>query len=237
MSWRIFCYHGVLTEDAADFARQIDSWLARGWRPVSLTEGLHELGERGRIFTMSFDDGRDSVCEVARRLLDDRGIRAILYLATDYVARGRTYRDAQPWKACTWSQLGRWLEAGHEIGSHTHTHAALTDCSPDWPREELERSREVLQRELGQRPIHFAYPYGQHDQRTYDGLRALGDWASAVTTDRGWNEPGTDPLRLRRDIMEPTWSMWHGTLRLGLGRYPALGSLARRIRVRCLSRS
>ncbi|QCC51301.1 polysaccharide deacetylase family protein [Halapricum salinum] len=40
-------------------------------------------------------------------------------------------------------------EAGHEIASHTHTHPLLTDCTPDQRREELERSRAVLESVTG----------------------------------------------------------------------------------------
>ena len=40
-------------------------------------------------------------------------------------------------------------EAGHEIASHTHTHLLLTDCTPDQRREELERSRAVLESVTG----------------------------------------------------------------------------------------
>ncbi len=39
--------------------------------------------------------------------------------------------------------------AGHEIGSHTHTHPLLTDLSREQRREELRRSREVLESATG----------------------------------------------------------------------------------------
>ena len=184
--------------------------------------GFRRLGEAGMRFTVSFDDGRQSVCQVAQRVLDSRGVKAMLYVVTDYVCRGLTYRDARPPPACTWPQLGGWLAAGHEIGSHTHTHAVLPAASPDWAQEELERSREILQRELGCRPTHFAYPYGDHDAGTYNKLKGLGDWASAATTDRGWNDSRGDPLLLRRDAVEPDWSAMHCGLRLAVGRRPAL---------------
>jgi peptidoglycan/xylan/chitin deacetylase (PgdA/CDA1 family) len=232
MSWRILTYHGVPEECAAGFARQLDHWRGCGWRAVSLGEGLRRLAEPDTFFTVTFDDGQFSVCDVAQRVLDERGIKATLYLATDYVLRGCTYRDVPALRACTWAQLGRWLDAGHEVGSHTHTHISLPACSRDRLSEELECSRNVLKQELGHHPVHFAYPYGDHDPKTYEWLRSLGGWATAATTDRGWNGPGTDPLRLRRDAMEPAWSIRHGNLRLLLGAYPRVGSLIRRSRFR-----
>ncbi|MGY1727108.1 polysaccharide deacetylase family protein [Geodermatophilus sp. SYSU D01062] len=47
-----------------------------------------------------------------------------------------------------------------DIGSHTCSHAALASLSRSRSRAELERSREDLQRLLGERPALLAYPYG-----------------------------------------------------------------------------
>jgi peptidoglycan/xylan/chitin deacetylase (PgdA/CDA1 family) len=230
MSWRIFCYHGVSEGSASAFARQIDHLVTRGWRAVSLSEGLRSLCAPNKCFTVTFDDGQANVCEVAQRILDERGIPSVLYLATDYVLQGRCYRDIRPSRSCTWTQLGRWLEAGHDIGSHTHTHAPLPDLSPEQCVEELNISRDILRRELGHDPEHFAYPYGAHCRKTYECLRSLGGWKSAATVDRGWNDASTDPLCLRRDPMEPAWSILHCHCRLLLGNSPMVGSLLRRAR-------
>jgi peptidoglycan/xylan/chitin deacetylase (PgdA/CDA1 family) len=43
-----------------------------------------------------------------------------------------------------------FAEAGHEIGSHTHSHALLTDLDASARREELERSRAILREVTGQ---------------------------------------------------------------------------------------
>jgi peptidoglycan/xylan/chitin deacetylase (PgdA/CDA1 family) len=180
---------------------------------------------------VTFDDGQASVCEVAQRLLDKRGIKGMLYLVTDYVARGQTYRDARPQPACSWEQLARWLGAGHEIGSHTHTHVPLPEHPRDWVAEELERSRDAIQKRLSYCPIHFAYPYGSHDRTTYARFKAVGDWASAATTERGTNGPQTDPLLLRRSLMEPTWSVAHVGLRLAVGACPPVCRALRSLRL------
>jgi peptidoglycan/xylan/chitin deacetylase (PgdA/CDA1 family) len=232
MAWRILAYHGIPADSAGAFARQLDHFLGQGWQSVGLSEGLRSApSSRGRFLTVTFDDGQATVCEVAQRVLDDRGIKGTLYLVTDYVARGQTYRDARPDRACSWEQLRNWLEAGHEIGSHTHTHVPLLDCPHDWYAEELERSRHVVQKRLGYRPLHFAYPYGSHDRTTYARLKALGGWASAATTERGTNGPGSDPLLLRRDLMEPHWSPGHVRLRLAVGACPTLFRALRSLRL------
>lgn len=48
--------------------------------------------------------------------------------------------------------------AGHEIASHTHTHPLLTDVSPERRREELHRSKEILESVTGEAVEGFRAP-------------------------------------------------------------------------------
>jgi peptidoglycan/xylan/chitin deacetylase (PgdA/CDA1 family) len=229
--WRILCYHSVDADQARGFAGQLDRLGTRGYRFCQLGEGLRRLrGGSGTWATVSFDDADRTVSELAQPVLDGRGIRAVLYLTTDYVLRGCSYADAPSRPALTWEQLGRWLDAGHEVGSHTHTHANLADCSPGRREEELLRSREVIRRHLGVTPVHLSYPWGQYDRDVLAQLEASGAWRSAATLDRGFNRPGTCPYRLRRDLIDPSWGGTQVGLRLMVGDCAPLYWFQRRIR-------
>lgn len=81
-----------------------------------------------------------------------------------------------------WNQV-RELQAGKEItfGSHTVDHAILTAESDTSVTQQLRSSKEMIARELSTEPRHFAYPRGEHDDRTARLVEATG-FASAVTT-------------------------------------------------------
>ncbi len=54
--------------------------------------------------------------------------------------------------------VGAFVDAGHEVGSHTHTHRLLTDLSPAERREELVRSKERLETVTGASVAGFRAP-------------------------------------------------------------------------------
>lgn len=205
MKWRILCYHAVEPEHADAFASQLERFRAAGWKFGSLTECLENQGAKGKWLTVSFDDGDRTVCEVAQPILDRLGIRAILYVSTDYVVKGKLYRSERCRPAVNWGQLAQWLKAGHQIGGHTHSHLDLRNCSFEQCQEELSKSREMIEREWGITPVDFAYPWGRYGERALQILRREC-WRSAVTIDRGCNQPGCDPLRLKRDVIAPWWT-------------------------------
>jgi peptidoglycan/xylan/chitin deacetylase (PgdA/CDA1 family) len=228
--WRILCYHAVEGAFSRPFASQLKFLTSKGYRFCALSDALNGNFSSGKYITITFDDGDSSICEVAQPILDSMGIKAILYLTTDYLLRGRNYHVSKSNRAVDWEQLGYWLEAGHEIGSHTHTHANMPSCSHNQRVKELELSRTTIERELGVTPTHFSYPWGQHDRETRALLAGTGKWRSAATIDRGWNRPGSDAFLLKRDVVEPYWS--HNRIRFHflLGGFPPLYRFQRFLR-------
>ncbi|MEK3980774.1 polysaccharide deacetylase family protein [Psychrobacillus sp. FSL K6-2836] len=52
------------------------------------------------------------------------------------------------------------LEAGHELGNHTWTHANLTNMSSDAITEEVSRTNNIIEKSTGETPTVFRPPYG-----------------------------------------------------------------------------
>lgn len=55
---------------------------------------------------------------------------------------------------------GDILEAGHELGNHTWTHANLTNMTPNLITEEVSRTNKIIEQATGQEPTVFRPPYG-----------------------------------------------------------------------------
>jgi peptidoglycan/xylan/chitin deacetylase (PgdA/CDA1 family) len=206
-NWRILCYHTVDPGQAATFAAQLRWFRRRGLRFQSFSRAFVERNQNRwhTWMTVSFDDGDWSTCAVAQKVLDDEGIKAILYLTTDYILQGRTYQATDVRPAATWDQLGRWIDAGHEIGGHTHTHLNLTQSGIDRLVEELDKSRAIIRRELGCAPVHFSYPWGQYNDEVLRWFGCQMDWRSAVTVNGQGNYRYTDPFQLGRNVMTADW--------------------------------
>lgn len=87
-----------------------------------------------------------------------------------------------------WHELQRiHAEPLGNIGAHTMNHFQLARLSPERAGREIVRSAEVLAERLGDRPRHFAYPYGGPDAvglRETELAREAG-FRTAVTTRHG----------------------------------------------------
>jgi peptidoglycan/xylan/chitin deacetylase (PgdA/CDA1 family) len=104
----------------------------------------------------------------------------------------------------TWDEVREMAANGISFGAHTKSHPILGMISDDQLREEIEGSKQRLQDELGRAPVHFCYPNGR---ATDIGDRVRGaveqaQFSAAVSTESGWNEPGSDPYMLKRLSME-----------------------------------
>ncbi len=73
----------------------------------------------------------------------------------------------------SWDEV-RGLDANPlvTIGAHTLTHPALSQIGEAEASYEMAESRRVIAQELGERPRHFAYPYGSRDAAATARVRA-----------------------------------------------------------------
>jgi peptidoglycan/xylan/chitin deacetylase (PgdA/CDA1 family) len=97
----------------------------------------------------------------------------------------------------SWDQLRELAEAGHEIGSHSLSHAILPLLDDAQLGRELKGSKDRLESELSKSCEAFCYPNGDADSRVIEATHRAG-YRRAVTTAWGINPPGADPLRLVR---------------------------------------
>lgn len=210
---RIFTYHNIgnphpgaqlprLYVAMEKFDRQC--WLLHklGMRGVAMTEGLRGLrtGNANKLVVLSFDDGYADNLLHGAPILSRYGFHATCYVVSGAIG-GHNYWDSE--------QLGvekplmnriaieKWLEAGHEIGSHTVNHRHLTAIDHTQAQYEIFESRHQLQQFTGTPVDHFCYPWGENNDTVVEMVRAAG-YSSAVTTKRGPAAPDSDLLRLPR---------------------------------------
>ena len=119
-----------------------------------------------RELTITFDDGHRSQVELAAPALQRAGLRGTFFVPAGWVGCRR--------ETAAWSDLRRLVGAGHRIGSHGHTHALLTRCSPDALRSELVRSRETLEDGLGSEVRTISLPGGRGNALVLAACQAAG---------------------------------------------------------------
>jgi len=79
-----------------------------------------------------------------------------------------------PLRPLTWEMLSEMHRAGFTIGSHTRSHALLTNEALETVIDETAISRRILESRLGIKVEHFAYPDGRFDAATVKAVAAAG---------------------------------------------------------------
>jgi peptidoglycan/xylan/chitin deacetylase (PgdA/CDA1 family) len=100
----------------------------------------------------------------------------------------------------SWEEVRAMHLSGISFGSHTVTHPILSKLSRERTREEIEKSKHIIDERLGARVKTFAYPNGKatdFNETTKKLLRDAG-FICALTTSFGTNECGQDLFELRR---------------------------------------
>lgn len=95
------------------------------------------------------------------------------------------------------AQMKDLLARGHEIGSHSHSHPLLPQCTAEELVAEIDGSRRTLESALGAPVTSFCYPNGSTDARSVERVRQAG-YRAAVTTQWGSNAPADDVFGLQR---------------------------------------
>lgn len=199
----ILVYHRV--------ADQFD-WSINRQRVGQFRKGLEFLKERGfntarlseivqnpddfheKKVVITFDDAYEDIYTNAFPILKELGFSACIFVVTGYVGQNSRwdYGLAKNKKRhMSWQQMTEMAQGGFEFGSHTVNHPDLTMISKKFVKYELERSKEVLEQNLGQRVDFLSYPFGRYDLHVEEQAEKAG-YRSAYTI---CSNPGQEPTR------------------------------------------
>jgi peptidoglycan/xylan/chitin deacetylase (PgdA/CDA1 family) len=158
--------------------------------------------KQGRVVGITFDDGYQNIYDLALPILKRYGHTATTYVVSDQV--GKT----NEWDAglvatkplMSREQLLSWLDAGMDVGSHTCTHADLTNLNAMDALKEIELSKLSLENSLGTQIHHFCYPYGRMQPIHAQMARDCG-YVTATMMKRGRVHSDHNPWELSRVLM------------------------------------
>jgi peptidoglycan/xylan/chitin deacetylase (PgdA/CDA1 family) len=105
----------------------------------------------------------------------------------------------------SWDQIRELDRAGATVGSHTQSHAILTQIPPDGVRRELAESKAAIEAALARPCTILAYPNGNYTPEVRNAAARVG-YRLALTTQPGAWTPGCHPLML------PRINIWEGAV-------------------------
>jgi peptidoglycan/xylan/chitin deacetylase (PgdA/CDA1 family) len=206
-------YHSIATTAAprfarfvtrpADFAAQMAHLAAEGYQPITALDLARKraIGDSpARPVVLTFDDAFTDFETAVMPILQKHGFPATLYVPTAYAGRTASWlrdcnEDRRP--VLSWRALSDVVSVGIEVASHSHTHPQLDRLAMPLVRDEVRRSRLILEDNLGVPIEGFAYPFGYWNGNVRSSVSAAGySYACAVGE---LPVPATaDPLTLPR---------------------------------------
>ena len=176
----------------AELREQLDYIREQGYTTITMLEfmkarkGKAQLPEKPIILT--FDDGYEDNYSVALPMLEERGMKAMVYMVTNMIGHPGYLG---------WEQLRDMQDRGFEIGSHTANHLPLTSLGPEEKVSEVQLSKLLMEWNGIRTVFSLSYPNGRYDG-TLPKLLEDNEYLTAVTGDPGLNDFDTDPFLMQR---------------------------------------
>jgi peptidoglycan/xylan/chitin deacetylase (PgdA/CDA1 family) len=210
----VLCYHIVESpqdprmEVSRETFRQQMRYLAMtGYHVIPLRE-LYDYvaGKRTSLpknaIVVTIDDGWRSTYTEVFPEMKHYGFPFTVFIYPKII--GQTAR------ALTWKQIREMSDAGVDIESHSLSHPFLTrrrhtdldqGAYSSWLSRELIDSKRMIEHATGKPVLFIAYPFGDYDHYLVDSVGRAG-YGAALTCEAGKVRRGSDPLRMRRMVVE-----------------------------------
>lgn len=200
------------------FEEEMRYLYENGYKTITLGEYIDAVYNKNltvlpaKPVIITVDDGYRSFLTRAYPILKKYGFTATLFIYTNFISNGSG--------ALTWEELRELHREGIEIGSHSLSHPNMANPKhrgymnyDRFLEDELGRSREIIEREIGVRVRTFAWPYGSYNQTAIKKAIELG-YEGLVTVKPGSMTINSDPLHIRRYGVYPSTSLELFALRL-----------------------
>jgi peptidoglycan/xylan/chitin deacetylase (PgdA/CDA1 family) len=209
----ILMYHSIAARAAprfarfvvhpAEFAAQMGYLAAAGYEPTTALDlsRRHADGDlSGRSVVLTFDDAFTDFETAVLPILQQHQFPATLYVPTAYPGRTASWlRDCDEGQRpiLSWHALRDIAAAGIELASHSHTHPQLDRIALPVVRDEVRRSRQILEDNLDAPIAGFAYPFGYWSGTVRSCVAAAG-YSYACAVGELPVSAAADPLALPR---------------------------------------
>lgn len=202
----IFMYHRfgesrypITNVTIQQFEEQLDFFKKNNFSVLSLEEIIsaliHNKSLPDKVIAITIDDAYRSVYEVAYPRLKARGYPFTVFVATNTVDQGiSAYMD--------WQQMREMQKNGASFANHSQNHDYLVrkkdgESQESWKNRmmtDIQDAQKRLEKELGNAPALFAYPYGEYNLELMNLVEELG------YTGFGQHSGGVGPLSDRRAL-------------------------------------
>ncbi len=177
-------YRSDLSTSPRAFREQMQFLVDNGFEAVDLYDLTLAIVDKGELpskpIVITFDDGyRDNYAN-AFPILQDFGLTATFFVATEFIDQGNP-------DYMSWEMIEQMAGAGMRIEPHSKTHPDLTENERDFIIWEVLGSQETIASHIGYRPRYFAYPGGRYNDEVQGIVSELDFWGAVTTSNGLWH--------------------------------------------------
>jgi glycosyltransferase involved in cell wall biosynthesis/peptidoglycan/xylan/chitin deacetylase (PgdA/CDA1 family) len=175
----VLCYHSVNPRHA-DLAVHPDTFRSQLQNLREMDFEFMDFGSlvyrimrwgapKNNVACVSFDDGYEDNLTVAAPILAEMKVPATVFVTSGLMAHDpaviERFRTLTRYETAYLSprQVRELSQLGFEIGAHSHTHRNMSRLSHEQTREEVVRSKSMIEDAVGKRVVSFAYPFGKRN--------------------------------------------------------------------------
>lgn len=174
---------------------------------LALSTGLASTQPSQRSVLITFDDGYAETVHTALPLLRAYNMTATLFMLSAYIGQTNRWNPRACYDArhLAWEELQCWLDAGCDLGGHSHAHLCMTRLDEQEMHDAILLNKRLLEDHLHTRLRAFSYPYGKFNQVAREVVSKQYKLAFSVH-DGSWNAR-VDRYAINRLEIEPGWSI------------------------------
>lgn len=222
----VLVYHSVENIDSSNDPFKMNV------RPKLFEKHMACLAGRGQRFTVTFDDGFESIYLRAFPLIKKYNLKAGVFVTTEYIDGVIDFDDFfdsrySP-KPMRWDFIKEMSAQGVKIGSHGVRHVNMARLDDKDMRGEASLSKRRIEEMTGQSVESFSYPFGgfgSFNKKTAQILASAG-YRKAYTNILGMDNSGTMPLSVRRIRIYGTDNLFRFRMKIA-GAYNWVDKVAR----------
>ncbi len=185
-----------------NFDSQIRYLSNNGYRSISLNQLIgyidgDQIDLPSKSVIITFDDGFRGNYEYALPVLQRYGMAATFFTIVNKMDKEYML---------TWRQLKAMQDGRMSIQSHTMNHLLLSNLDWKRTREELSRSKEIIEQHTGEEVRFISLPNGDSN-RYYESIAREVGYAGGCSSIFGYNTRRSNPFYLKRIAVKGHFSI------------------------------
>ncbi len=145
-----------------------------GYRTLTLSQADQLKHNDEKKCLITFDDGMECVYTQVLPLLKEFNLHSTIFCIAGFSGQTSSWDIFSGQKHLSKQQIRELCDCGHEIGSHTLTHANLPFLSDSDLEKELKDSKKILEDITGKEIRTISFPYGSWNEHVWEKAREAG---------------------------------------------------------------